>query len=65
MLGGLTQDLGDLVESGELFGLKGIGKGLGSALSQAISEGIWPDDWISLHNDTPKDLLKCWVFLRT
>ena len=58
MLGGLTQDLGDLVESGELFGLKGIGKGLGSALSQAISEGIWPDDWISLHNDTPEGLIE-------
>ena len=27
MLGGLTQDLGELVASGELFELKGIGKG--------------------------------------
>ena len=56
MLGGLTQDLGDLVASGELFDLKGIGKGLGSALSQAIGEGRWPDDWIALHRDTPEGL---------
>lgn len=58
MLGGLTQDLGDLVASGELFDLKGIGKGLGSALSQAIGEGRWPDDWIALHRDTPEGLIE-------
>ena len=58
MLGGLTQDLGDLVASGELFDLKGIGKGLGSALSQAIGEGRWPDDWIALHRDTPEGMIE-------
>jgi DNA polymerase (family 10) len=58
MLGGLTQDLGELVASGELFELKGIGKGLGSALSQAIGEGRWPDDWIALHNDTPEGMIE-------
>lgn len=57
MLGGLTQDLGELVASGELFELKGIGKGLGSALSQAIGEGRWPDDWIALHKDTPEGMI--------
>jgi len=58
MLGGLTQDLGELVASGELFELKGIGKGLGSALSQAIGEGRWPDDWIGLHRDTPEGMIE-------
>jgi len=58
MLGGLTQDLGELVASGELFELKGIGKGLGSALSQAIGEGRWPNDWISLHKDTPEGMIE-------
>lgn len=58
MLGGLTQDLGELVASGELFELKGIGKGLGSALSQAIGEGRWPDDWIALHRDTPERMIE-------
>ena len=58
MLGGLTQDLGELVASGELFELKGIGKGLGSALSQAIGEGRWPDDWIALHRDTPEGMIE-------
>ena len=58
MLGGLTQDLGDPVASGELFELKGIGKGLGSALSQAIGEGRWPDDWIALHRDTPEGMIE-------
>jgi DNA polymerase (family 10) len=58
MLGGLTQDLGELVASGELFELKGIGKGLGSALSQAIVEGRWPDDWIALHRDTPEGMIE-------
>ena len=58
MLGGLTQDLGELVASGELFELKGIGKGLGSALSQAIGEGLWPDDWIALHQDTPEGMIE-------
>ena len=58
MLGGLTQDLGELVASGELFELKGIGKGLGSALSQAIGEGRWPDDWIALHQDTPEGMIE-------
>ena len=38
MLGSLTEDLGELVASGEIFNMKGIGKGLGSALTQAISE---------------------------
>ena len=31
MLGTITQDFGELVASGQLFEMKGIGKGLGSA----------------------------------
>ena len=58
MLGGLTEDLGELVASGRLFEMKGIGKGLGSALTQAIGEGRWPSDWVDLHEQTPKGLIE-------
>ncbi|MGB0594784.1 MAG: PHP domain-containing protein [Poseidonia sp.] len=58
MLGSLTEDLGELVASGEIFNMKGIGKGLGSALTQAISEGRWPDDWVNLHTSTPPGLIE-------
>ena len=54
----LSQDLGELVASGELFELKGIGKGLGSAISQAVGEGRWPEDWVSLHENTPEGLIE-------
>lgn len=57
MLGSLTEDLGELVASGEIFDLKGIGKGLGSALTQAIGEGQWPDDWVDLHTTTPPGMI--------
>ena len=57
MLGSLTEDLGELVASGEIFDLKGIGKGLGSALTQAIGEGQWPDDWVNLHTTTPPGMI--------
>jgi DNA polymerase (family 10) len=58
MLGSLTEDLGELVASGEIFNMKGIGKGLGSALTQALSEGRWPDDWTNLHTNTPPGLIE-------
>tara|TARA_B100001094_G_scaffold320142_1_gene365876 strand:+ start:632 stop:2569 length:1938 start_codon:yes stop_codon:yes gene_type:complete len=58
MLGGLTEDLGELVATGRLFEMKGIGKGLGSALTQAIGEGRWPSDWQDLHEQTPKGLIE-------
>ena len=58
MLGGLTEDLGELVTTGRLFELKGIGKGLGSALTQAIMEGHWPKDWVDLHTNTPQGLIE-------
>lgn len=58
LIGSLSQDLGELVASGELFDLKGIGKGLGSAISQAVGEGVWPEDWVSLHETTPEGLIQ-------
>jgi len=58
MLGGLTEDLAELVTTGRLFELKGIGKGLGSALTQAIMEGHWPKDWVDLHTNTPQGLIE-------
>ena len=58
LIGSLSQDLGELVASGELFELKGIGKGLGSAISQAVGEGRWPEDWVSLHENTPEGLIE-------
>ena len=58
MLGGLTEDLGELVSTGRLFEMKGIGKGLGSALTQAIMDGQWPSDWVELHNLTPQGLIE-------
>ena len=57
-LGGITEDLGELVATGKIFDIKGIGKGLGSAISQAVSEGKWPSDWIDLHNNTPAGLIE-------
>ena len=58
LIGSLSQDLGELVASGELFELKGIGKGLGSAISQAVGEGRWPGDWVDLHENTPEGLIE-------
>ena len=37
MLGSITEDFGELVLSGAIFDMKGIGKGLGSALTQAMT----------------------------
>lgn len=58
LIGTLSQDLGELVESGEIFNLKGIGKGLGNAISNAVSDGAWPDDWVELHTNTPAGLIE-------
>ena len=58
LVGSLSQDLGELVASGEIFNLKGIGKGLGTAISQAVGEGKWPEDWVDLHTNTPEGLIE-------
>ncbi|MBT5285581.1 MAG: DNA polymerase/3'-5' exonuclease PolX [Euryarchaeota archaeon] len=58
MLGTITQDFGELVASGQLFEMKGIGKGLGSALSQAVLEGEWPEDWVDKHTSTPAGMIE-------
>ena len=57
-LGSITEDLGELVATGQIFDIKGIGKGLGSAISQAVGEGRWPSDWVDLHNNTPPGLIE-------
>jgi DNA polymerase (family 10) len=58
IIGSLTQDLGELVASGELFDIKGIGKGLGSAITEAVRTGVWPEDWHDLHEKTSPGLLE-------
>jgi DNA polymerase (family 10) len=58
LIGSISQDLGELVASGELFELKGIGKGLGSAITQAVGEGRWPEDWVDLQEKTPPGLIE-------
>ena len=58
MLGRLTEDLGELVTTGRLFEMKGIGKGLGSALTQAVMDGEWPSDWSDLHTKTPQGMIE-------
>ena len=58
LIGSLSQDLGELTASGEIFNLKGIGKGLGTAISQAVGEGEWPEDWVELHTNTPEGLIE-------
>ncbi|HIF45872.1 MAG TPA: DNA polymerase/3'-5' exonuclease PolX [Candidatus Poseidoniales archaeon] len=58
LIGSLAQDLGELVASGELFDLKGIGKGLGSAITQAVGDGNWPEEWVELHEKTPPGLIE-------
>ena len=58
LIGSLSQDLGELVASGEIFNLKGIGKGLGTAISTAITDGQWPEDWTELHKNTPPGLIQ-------
>ncbi|MGB1845489.1 MAG: helix-hairpin-helix domain-containing protein, partial [Candidatus Poseidoniaceae archaeon] len=56
-LGTLTDDLWELVETGRLVDIKGIGKGLASGIEQAMREGVWPSDWVDLHNNTPPGML--------
>ena len=57
MLGSLTEDFAELVASGEIFDLKGIGSGLGGALTQAMTEGTWPAEWVELHQSTPQGMI--------
>ncbi len=58
IIGSISEDFNDLVASGELFNLKGIGKGLGEAITEAMNTGQWPQDWIRLHTDTPQGLIE-------
>jgi DNA polymerase (family 10) len=54
----LTDDFGEIVVSGRLSELKGIGKGLGSGITNAVLEGKWADDWIELFESTPAGLIE-------
>jgi len=58
LISGLSDDIGELVASGRLMDLKGIGKGLGSAIIQAVEEGRWAADWLALHDETPAGLIE-------
>ena len=58
LLGGLTTDLWELVLSGELYNLKGIGKGIGSAIEETVKEGNWPSDWVDIFEETPAGLIE-------
>ena len=57
-LGTMNQDLWELVQTKELINIKGIGKGLASAISEAMSTGLWPEDWVRLHEDTAPGLIE-------
>ena len=57
-LGTLTDDLWELVQTGRLVEIKGIGKGLASAIDQAMRDGAWPKDWVELHENTPPGMLE-------
>ncbi len=58
VISGLTDDIGELVVTGRLFELKGIGKGIGGAICQAIEDGEWAGDWKKLHDETPQGLIE-------
>jgi len=58
LLSGLTVDLWELIISGELYELKGIGKGIGSAIEDTITNGVWPDDWVEIFEETPAGLIE-------
>ena len=54
----LNDDFGEIVASGRIVDLKGIGKGLGSGITKAVLEGEWADDWIDLFESTPSGLIE-------
>lgn len=54
----LTDDFGEIVVSGRLSELKGIGKGLGSGITNAVLDGKWAEDWIELYESTPAGLIE-------
>ncbi|RAH16343.1 MAG: hypothetical protein CMB56_001000 [Methanobacteriota archaeon] len=54
----LNDDLGDIINTGKLTELKGIGKGLGSSIRRAVLDGEWVEDWIELFESTPNGLIE-------
>lgn len=54
----LNENLGEIIASGRLRELKGIGKGLGGSIEKAVLEGEWAEDWIELFENTPNGLIE-------
>ena len=54
----LNEDLGELVASGRLTELKGIGKGLGAGITKAVLDGEWEQNWLELFESTPAGLIE-------
>jgi len=54
----LNEDFGEIVVSGRLLDLKGIGKGLGAGITKAVLDGEWAEDWIELFETTPPGLIE-------
>ena len=54
----INENLGEIIASGRLMELKGIGKGLGNAIQRAVLEGEWAEDWIELFETTPNGLIE-------
>ena len=54
----LNEDFGEIVASGRLLDLKGIGKGLGAGITKAVLDGEWANDWIELFETTPSGLIE-------
>ena len=48
----LEQDLWGLSESGDITGVKGIGKGIAALIAESLGEGTW-GDLQSLYDETP------------
>ena len=54
----LNEDFGEIVVSGRLLDLKGIGKGLAAGITKAVLDGEWAEDWIELFETTPSGLIE-------
>ena len=53
----LDQDLWELSESGEITGVKGIGKGIAALIGESLGEGTW-GDLQSLYDETPAGMIE-------
>ncbi len=53
----LEQDLWELSESGDITGVKGIGKGIAALIAESLGEGTW-GDLQSLYDETPPGMIE-------